>query len=500
MKTIHDILYTQAKLNPTNIALYWQSASISFLTLSRRVQKLCVALSAIGKQGSRIAVLAWNCPQFIELIYAASASGRVLVPINARLAPAEIEYQLRLSGAIAIFGDKILLSKLPSESTDEIDVISFQNEYESWLINSDTKAPCIKINEHDMVWILFTSGSTGKPKGAELTHSSFLNALKTASIARPVKQTDRYLFPFPLFHVAAHNVLLQHQYGAAVVLMKSFNATDALCAIRQLQVTTLSLAPTMIAMLLEQADFQFDDLEHVRSIGYGASAMPATLLQTLLSNTNVGLCQGYGMTELSGNVVFLSETDHRLAVTSKPQLLTSIGKPAGEVQVMIVNERNVPCSFGEVGEIIIKAKQCMRGYYKNLMLSQQAIVNDYLYTGDLGYIDKDGYLYMVDRKKDMIVSGGENIASKEVEEVLRGHSKIIECAVIGLPDAKWGEKACAVVVSSEPVTDKELSSYCKQKIASYKTPKKWFRLVRLPINSTGKIDKKALREMFCNRA
>ena len=439
-------------------------------------------------------MLAWNCPEFVELIYAVPASGRVLVPLNARLAPAELAFQLQSAGVSTLFGDPELLRPLLREQELAVDmtVIDLEEDYEQWLACGPT-AQLPPTDPADPVWILYTSGSTGRPKGAVLTHASFMAGLRSAALGRPVESRDKYLYPFPLFHVAAHNVLLQHQYGAAVVLTRSFDAAATLAACRELQVTTMSLAPTMIAMLLDHPDFSPDDLQSVRTIGYGASAMPQTLLRRLLSETDVGLCQSYGMTELSGSAAFLTVADHQLAAGTRPELLQSVGRPLPTVEIRLVGEDGRNCATGESGEILVKARQCMRGYWNQPEASALAIVDGWLHTGDIGRFDAGGYLYIVDRKKDMIISGGENVASREVEEVMRRHPAVKDCAVIGLPDARWGEAICCVVQLQAGATEAELMDHCRRFLANYKTPRRWIRVASLPLNAAGKIDKPALR-------
>ncbi len=323
-------------------------------------------------------------------------------------------------------------------------IIALGDDYVTWREKSHTAALPVSQPE-DPVWILYTSGSTGRPKGAVLSHRSFLAALRSAALARPVNASDKYYYPFPLFHVAAHNVLLQHQYGAAVVLARSFDAADTLKACRELQVTTMSLAPTMIALLLDHPEFKPADLRSVRTIGYGASAMPQTLLQRLLAETDVGLCQSYGMTELSGSVAFLTTEDHRMAAADRPELLNSVGRPLPTARIKLIDDEGHPCPVGAAGEILVQAAQCMERYWNDDAATAQAVVDGWLHTGDIGRFDDEGYLTIVDRKKDMIISGGENIASREIEEVLRRHAAVSDCAVIGLPDAKWGERPCAVL-------------------------------------------------------
>ncbi len=497
MDKLHEILAHQAATRAESVALWWNGCAITYAQLNERVLALAARLASSGGAGERVAVLAWNCPRYVELIYAVPASGKILVPLNARLAPAELHYQLVSAGVTTLFGEPQLLEPLLQEHDfgPELHVIDLQDEYEFWLASGD-QAPMPHTNARDTIWILYTSGSTGRPKGAELTHNSFMAGLASAALGRPVRSDDRYLYPFPLFHVAAHNVLLQHQYGAAVVLTRSFDPGATLFACREYQVTTMSLAPTMIAMLLDHPDFRPEDLKSVRTIGYGASAMPQTLLLRLLEQTNIGLCQSYGMTELSGSAAFLTVEDHRLAADSRPELLQSVGKPLPSVEIRLVADDGRVCATGESGEILVKGEQCMRGYWNQPEASAQAIVEGWLHTGDIGRFDGEGYLYIVDRKKDMIISGGENVASREVEEVMRRHPAVKDCAVIGITDPRWGELICGVVQLVQDASDQVLADHCRAFLASYKTPKKWVRAQALPVNAAGKIDKPALRSIY----
>lgn len=494
---LHQITARQSAAQPTGVALWWQGKAIDYATLNSNVQAAAARLAAEGKTGDRIAILSWNCPAFVELLYAVPASGRVLVPLNARLATPELLYQLQSSGATTLFGDPDLLEPLAAhpDFPARMQVISLNGAYIYWR-QSVCTAQLPPTKPEDPVWILFTSGSTGRPKGAVLTHRSFMAGLQSAALARPVEPGDKYYYPFPLFHVAAHNVLLQHLYGAAVVLARSFDASDTINACRELAVTTMSLAPTMIAGLLDHPEFQPADLRSVRTIGYGASAMPQTLLQRLLTDTDVGLCQSYGMTELSGSVAFLTVADHQLAAQDKPHLLQSVGKPLPTAQLKLVDDDGNACATGEAGEILVQARQCMEAYWQERAATAKALEHGWLHTGDIGRFDEEGYLYIVDRKKDMIISGGENIASREVEEIMRRHSAVRDCAVIGLPDTSWGERVCAVVKLGEDISDRELSAHCRSYLAGYKTPRRWIRADDLPLNAAGKIDKPLLRRQY----
>jgi len=498
---LQHILAHQAATQADSVALWWQGTAISYATLQRNVLACAVRLAATGTKGDRIAVLSWNSPAFVELIYAVPAAGRILVPLNARLAPAELIYQLQSSGATLVFADRALLppAQEHSDFPAGLHVITLDDAYTEWRSNPHTAALPAALpttQPDDPVWILFTSGSTGRPKGAVLTHRSFMAGLRSAALARPVEPADNYYYPFPLFHVSAHNVLLQHLYGATVVLARAFDAKDTLQACRELQVTTMSLAPTMIALLLDHPDFTPAHLQSVRTIGYGASAMPQTLLRRLLSETDVGLCQSYGMTELSGSVAFLTVDDHQRAARDRPDLLNSVGRPLPTAQLKLIDDSGDPCAVGEAGEILVQAEQCMLGYWQDDEATAKALADGWLHTGDIGRFDGEGYLFIVDRKKDMIISGGENIASREIEEVMRRHPAVADCAVIGLPDPKWGESACAVLRLKSESSDQELAEHCRQFLAAYKTPKRWMRTDALPLNASGKVDKPLLRRIY----
>lgn len=491
LSTLADIPARQARLRPRAPALLWRGEATSYAGLWRRASRLAGQLAARGRPGDRVAVLAWNCPEYLDLIYAAAAAGRVLVPLNARLAPAEWIYQLETAGVDTLFGDRDLLAALAAhpDRPRGLETVPLGEAPGDW-----PTAALPPVAAGDPAWILFTSGSTGRPKGAVLSHRAFLAGLESAALGRPVRPSDRYFYPFPLFHVAAHNVLLQHRHGAAVVLAPRFDAGETLAACREQGVTTLSLAPTMIAMLLDHPDFSPEDLATVRTIGYGASAMPESLLRRLLAQTGVGLCQSYGMTELCGSVAFLTPADHRRAAGEQPGLLRSVGRPLPTAEIRLVDGRGADCAPGEAGEVLVRAAQCMDGYWRRGEESAAALAGGWLHTGDIGRFDEAGYLYLVDRKKDMIISGGENVASREVEEVLRGHPAVRDCAVIGLPDPRWGEAVSAVVQLDRETPDAELTAHCRASLAGYKTPRRWYRVGALPLNAAGKVDKPLLRQ------
>jgi len=343
-----------------------------------------------------------------------------------------------------------------------------------------------------VAWLVYTSGTTGRAKGAMLTHASLRAAADAAAGARKVADDEVYLYAFPLCHVAAFNLVIQHGAGRPVVLMPGFEAGRFLDDVEQHGVTATSLAPTMITMLLEAGAFDAGRLGSLRRIGYGASPIPESLLRRLDAVLpRVGLSQGYGMTELSGNAVYLDADDHRRALHEAPHLLPAAGRPAPGVELRIAAD----------GEICVRAPQVMAGYWNRPDSTAEVLVDGWLHTGDIGRIDDDGYLFVVDRKKDIIVTGGENVASREVADVLFGHPDVIEAAVVGVPDEQWGEAVCAVVVGRHGgcVDQAEIVAHCRGRLAGFKKPRHVLQIDELPKNAGGKIVNREVREWAVRR-
>lgn len=490
-----DSLSYWQQATPNSPALCWQEQVISYADFYASVINMADGLSRHLSPASRIAVLSYNCPQYAALLYAVPASGHVLLPLNVRLSAAEIYYQLTHAEADFLIVESSLLDKLKAYKpfADHVlpvlSMVGIGDDFDAWIQQQDASIIAShqrhNTDPDQLAWLLFTSGTTAKPKAAMLSQTGLLAALDSGAKGRPVEPSDCYLYPFPLFHVSAHNVLLQHRYGACVVLLKSFDAKAVIHCCRVLPITTMSLAPTMIRLLVDHPDFNFEDLTHIRTIGYGASPIPADLLQRLLTHSDVGLCQGYGMTELSGSIAFLDAPAHREALSTCPHRLQSVGKVVDGVDVKITHE----------GEIAVKSKQVMLGYWRQEQETELALVDGWLLTGDMGHFDEDGFLYLVDRKKDMIISGGENIASREVEDVLSLHPQVKQVAVVGCEDDRWGEAVTAFVQlkTHANTTEEALKSYCRERLAGYKVPKYIYYVDTLEANANGKVNKQALR-------
>ena len=354
------------------------------------------------------------------------------------------------------------------------------------------------VDERDTAWLIYTSGTTGRPKGAMLTHRSIEAAVLNTTMARPVADDDVYLFPFPLFHIAGYNVVHHHLRRRPVVLLPRFDPVAVMAAIETERVTSVSLAPTMVAMLLDHPERPSFDIGTLRQIGYGAAAMPLGLLRRTVSELpTVGLAQGYGMTELSGNAVFLGPDEHRRAATTEPELLAAAGRPAPLIALRIGDDDGIEVPRGDVGEILVRGDQVCAGYWNDPEAMEAGWTDDgWFRTGDVGRIDRSGRLHVVDRKKDIIITGGENVSSREVEDVVGAHESVAAVAVVGVPDDRWGERVCAVVVPrvGAAFDPDELVAWTDGRLAGFKRPRIVLTVDALPVNASGKVEKRLVRD------
>jgi acyl-CoA synthetase (AMP-forming)/AMP-acid ligase II len=474
------------------------------------VASLGSGLALHARPGDRVAVIADNQPEFAALLYAAPRSGTILVMGNTRHTTDELVDVLADTAPSVIVGTAEHVGRLLTRAEDLPSV-------RSWWSIDDPPAGAKPIaellagppsepypaQEDDPVWLIHTSGTTGRPKGVMLTHRSVLAAVANGAEARPMGDGDVYLFPFPLFHIAAYNVVHAHQQGRPVVLAPKFDAADTLATIEREQVTQVSLAPTMIAMLLDHPDRAEVDLSGLRRISYGASAMsPDLLRRTLDELPGIDLAQGYGMTELSGNAVFLGPDDHRRAVSDSPELLAAAGRPGPHASVRIADEAGNELAVGTPGEILVSGPQLCAGYWRRPEETAAAFHFDadgvrWLRTGDLGVVDSDGVLRIIDRLKDLVITGGENVSSREVEDAVSAHPLVHQVAVVGVPDDRWGEAVCAAIVwvdgTNHDTAAAELLDWTDGLLAGFKRPRHVVTFDTLPTNASGKVDKRAVR-------
>ena len=497
---LHEVVANAARRFPGAPALVAGDRTATFAALDDRVARLARAVQRVTSPGDRVAVVADNGMPWVECYYGVPRAGCVLTPLNQRLAPAEQAALLAASGARVLLGDDRYLEPLtaladafPSVET----VVPLDDGYED-LVAGEPPAP-VDVpgqDDRDVAWLLFTSGTTGRPKGAMLTHAGLLAAVLNTTLSRPVSPDDVYLFPFPLCHVAGYNVVHHHLHARPVVLLPRFEATAFVEAVERHGATTTSLAPTMIASLLDHLEATGRSVPTLRSVGYGASGIAPDLLRRAIDRLGADFAQGYGMTELSGNAAFLDPDAHRRGLGDAPWLLGAAGRPGPLVALRVVDEDGLDVAPGEVGEIVVRGDQVTAGYWDEPEATAAAFAGGWFHTGDLGRFDGEGYLYVVDRKKDIVVTGGENVASREVEDALLEHPDVAAAAVVGVPDPHWGEAVCAVVVPrpGAGLSADDVVAHARTRLAGFKKPRHVLFVDALPVNASGKVRKPELRE------
>jgi acyl-CoA synthetase (AMP-forming)/AMP-acid ligase II len=480
---LHDLVASAAAVEPDRPAVIAPGgAAISFAQFDREIGSVAGWAVTHSSPGDRIAVIADNSAAYARLYYGVPRAGRILTLINQRLRPAEQYAQLALTEPSVVVADR----GYSDELTDLRSTVPSVRHVVATDAPELTTAPGVDVGctPEDPAWLLFTSGSTGTPKGVVHSHRSILAAVQGSVIGRAVPRGGVYLLPFPMCHIAGYNMLVQHAAAATVVLAAQFRADAIAQTINTHAVTACSLAPTMLHALLEHLQTTGVTLPTLRSIAYGSAAIPADLLRTALDRLDVDFHQGYGMTETGGNVTFLGPDDHRRGLAGDPALLTGAGLPHPEVEVRIDDD----------GEIRVRGAQVATRYWPH----RPAVDADgWLATGDIGRIDADGRLSVVDRRKDIVVTGGENVSSREVEDVLTGHPDVDSAAVVGVPDEYWGEAVCAVVVAvnGRQPTAEALIDHVRARLTAFKRPRHVVFVGALPLTTNGKVDKNRVRDI-----
>ena len=445
--------------------------------------------------GDRIAVLAENCLEYLTLFVAAQKTGIILVPLNYRLAAAEIDFLIGNSTPLLLITEEKFQHLLSDAPAPGLTPYHWKLE-----VLRDFCTPRIELPEDDHfevqaveedhpIFILYTSGTTGFPKGALYTHKMlFWNSINTA-MSLIVNSESRTINCMPPFHTGGWNVLtlpfLHH--GGYTCMMKKFDPAAVLTALESERCTLFMGVPTMLKMIAELPEFQTTDFSNLYYLIVGGEPMPIPLIEQWHAK-NVPIRQGYGMTEVGPNLTSLHQRD---AIRKKG----SIGRPNFYVEIKIVDENGKPVAANEPGELLLRGPMVTPGYWQNEAATKSAIKGGLFYTGDLVRQDEEGYLYVVDRIKNMFISGGENVYPAEVERVLVTHPGVAEAAVIGVPDEKWGESGKAFVVckSEFSVSEMELLAHCEKHLAKFKVPKYLVFLEALPKNDTGKINRMALK-------
>jgi acyl-CoA synthetase (AMP-forming)/AMP-acid ligase II len=480
IELIHDIVDRAANEVPERLAIVAPDGTkTTFAEFDRQVRAVAAWVAELTPRGSRVAVIADNGADYAQLYYGVPRSGRTLALINQRLGVDEQVVQLESAEPSVLVGDSRYLDALPNISSVD-DVIAFDDP--QWPRAQSHSGTVVDVALDDPAWLLFTSGSTGTPKPVVHTHRSITTAVRGTVAGRSVRSGGVYLLPFPMCHVAGYNMLVHHAARSTVLPVPTFRPETFAAAVNAYGVTSCSLAPTMLHSLLAYLDESGTELPTLRAIAYGSAAIPADLLRRAIARLDVDFHQGYGMTETGGNVTFLGPAEHRAGAAGDGTALISAGLPHAEVEVRIDDES---------GEILLRGPQVAPGL---------PTVDGWFPTGDVGRIDDDGRLMVLDRLKDVIITGGENVASREIEDVLSSHPDVDAVAVVGVPDDYWGEAICAVVVprAGSSRSPDELVAHVRSHLTPFKRPRHVLFVDSLPLTANGKIAKTAVRQYACS--
>lgn len=501
-----DLIQRNAALHGDRLALVFEDLRLTHKEFARRVYRAANALLGKGiRQQERVAMLSRNRNEMLEVFGAGELTGFITIAINHRLSIPEIEEICRDAQPAALFYEAdfaeaaaAMKARIPSLRL----VMAFgpaAGEYEEALEQVSDNEPPLRAVPEDIAYLIYTSGTTGKPKGVMYTHAAMLEAARTLSHESGALEPVTALIVMPLFHIGARIESFNFLYlGGAIVLQNVFNPVDVFKAIQREKVTAMHLAPIMIGRLLDMPGREDFDVSSLQCAHYASAPMPVPLLRRAIAAFGPIFHQVYGMTECLGGTT-LKAHDHVLEGDARlVARLSSAGQPYSGTQLRVVGDDGQDVPTGEIGEVLIRSVATMKGYWNNNAATIEALRDGWMHTQDLGRLDDDGFLYIMDRKKDMIISGGENIYSWEVEEALRKHPAIAEVAVIAVPDAEWGEavKACVVLHEGAQTSDNELIAHCRSLIASYKKPRSVDFVDALPRLFNGKTDKKTLRARY----
>jgi acyl-CoA synthetase (AMP-forming)/AMP-acid ligase II len=509
---LHDFLDYQAREQGEAMFAIHGDRRITYREAQAESNRIANALAGAGMQiGDRIAILSRNSIEYLLVYLAAARAGVVSVPLNYRLAPLEWSYILNDSGARGLLAagefsqavDTVRNTLKTVEHFVAMDVPGAPGweGYHDWVMDYSAAPPDQRVTADHDLFHLYTSGTTGRPKGAVLTHRAVSTHLVQMGLAHTIPPGERLLVVAPMFHVAALNAgaLPCLAAGGCLYLQADFNPAEVVRALSEENIGMAILVPAMIQACLtavpDAAQRRYDDL---RLIHYGASPIAEQTLRRAMEVFQCQFSQGYGMTEMTAAITILSWSDHQRALKHAPGLLLSAGRPILGTEVCIVDSHDTPLPPGTIGEILARGPQMMTRYWNQPEATAEALRGGWMHTGDAGVMDPDGYLYIQDRVKDMIVSGGENVYPRIVEEVLYQHPAVAEAAVIGVPDERWGETVKAVVVlrRGATATAEEIIEFCREKIGGFERPRSVDFTDALPRTPSGKVLKRILREPY----
>ena len=506
MYTLSDIPRKSALHFPNKEAIVFEEFRLTYKEFNNRINRLANAFSKMGfGKGDRVAVLAENTHKYLETYFAAAKMGICVIPLNFRLSDNELTQIVNDSEATCFFtgdGYEKRAEAISGQIQNIHARIAFDNHfpgfsnYEEMLKDASDDEPEMDIDENELAVLMYTGGTTGLPKGVMMSHRNLMTAVLSATVSLGFTHNDATCFVLPLFHVSFWSALSLLMVGGKVSLNRKPDLNGILKLIENEKCTHINAVPTLYGWMLQFADIDAYDLTSLRSMTYAGSPFPPELLKQCILKFGNKFSQAYGMTEALG-VTQLSEWDHVLE-GEKFKLLSSAGKASYCAEIRIFDENDQPVKTGGIGEIVVRGKHVMIGYWKNPELTHQVLRGGWYHSGDMGYLDEEEYLFLVDRKADMIVTGGENVYPKEVEDVLYEHPSVSMAAVVSAPDKKWGERVQAVVVlkQGQVATEEELISLCKKKLGGYKCPKSIEFWESIPTTTVGKILRKDIKRKF----
>ncbi len=513
-----DFLNRAVKLFPTKEAVVDGDRRFTYAEFDARSNQLAHALAGLGiGKGDRVSIISPNSHQYLEAFYATAALGAVIVPINYRLIAADFEYINNHAGAKICLADSDYTDAVDSirgglENVEHYVVVPYDGaavpdgwtDYEALIAGRPTtRPPAPSLGENDLLSINYTSGTTARPKGVMITHRNVYIHTYNVIIHLKITQDDRQMWTLPMFHVNGWGTPQGiTAVGGRHVMLRKFDAAEVLRLIETERVTRFFAVPTMLSMLLNHPDVTSHDLSSLELINTGGAPTPPEMIRQAEQVLGCCVAGGYGLTETSPIVTFAADKSYLADQDEATRLRrrASTGLPVVGAEIAIVDMDGNPLDWDgqSVGEIVVRSNAVTTGYYKDPQATDKATSDGWFHTGDLATIDEEGYVLIVDRKKDLIISGGENISSVEIEKVLFEHPAVLECAVVSAPDERWGEVPVAVVALAQGgnASAKELQDFCRERLAGFKVPKQVDFMDSLPKGGTGKIIKRQLREPY----
>jgi long-chain acyl-CoA synthetase len=508
---LSDMLIEHAADQADAEAVVFELTRLSYGELNRRVNRLANALGSLGlERGDHVALLMANCHQYLEAYYALSKAGMISVPLNWRLSEQELRYIVDHSESVALIScrenaatarllrDKVgrLDRLIGVETPAEDDLIP----YEELALAGDPAEPDPEGLDPDrMLILMYTGGTTGLPKGVMLSHRNILSSVRAIGEVGMKATGARTLFALPLFHIANWQAFLFHAMGGSVVVSRSANPQEIVDLLQRERPVLVNLVPTVYQSMLEIPGIEDIDFSFVARFTASGASMPPEIMRRCERVFGMRFGKGYGLTEAAPAVSSLSPDEY--ALEGDPVLVKrslSVGKAFRSVALAIRREDGSECRRGEEGEITVAGENVMLGYWRDPERTGEALRDGWLWTGDMGFVDEDDYLYLVDRKSDMIISGGENVHPSETENALQEHPAVEEVAVVGIPDPRWGEAVKAVVAlkPGREALAEELIGFCRERIAGYKCPKSVDFVAELPKSTVGKILRREVKERY----